>query len=362
MKNWIGSFFLFVLIFSHSFLSSEEQELRPYKLINADTLIVKKVAGEYVSNLIGNVHFFYGDTEFFTDFADIFEKEKIARMSGNVKVFDDSLSLYANQAEYFRQTEKLFLQGDVFVQETHVDSTIRTFAADSVLYLRNEREFHAYDNVKSYDQRENVSGECGRLSYNLDEGYGYLIIKPRIRMSGRDTLEISAEKIEYFKDYEKVVANFNVRTHSNDFDMTSNFLLYFNREEKAIYLGDPKFTSEFADADAVEFQIYFQDQKIKEAILKDSCLVKFKTAEAEQKNNWVTAHRIEFYFDQGKIRFCKAETNVNSYFEQGKTPNKDFVINNADGQNLQITLNDDNKIETIDMRRKVKGMYKFEKK
>ncbi|MCF7869360.1 MAG: LPS export ABC transporter periplasmic protein LptC [Candidatus Cloacimonetes bacterium] len=357
-----GKIFLIIILISFIFLASEEQELREYKLINADTLIVKKVAEEYVSNLKGNVHFFYGETEFFADYADIYEQQKIAKMYGNVEVYDDTLSLFADQVDYYRKIEKLFLNGNVFAQETHVDSTIRTFAADSVSYFRELREFHAYENVKSYDEREEIHGTCGKLSYYLEEGYGYLIKEPILSMAGSDTLEISAEKIEYFEDYEKVAANFNVLTRSNDFDMTSDFLLYFSLEEKAIYLGNPRFTSDLADADAIEFQIFFEEQKIKEAILKDSCLVVFKTDEAAEKENWVSSSKMTFDFDDGKIQFCKAEINVKSYFEQDKTESKDFTINNASGQRLIIKMNDDNKIESIDMRKKVQGMYKFEKK
>jgi len=39
----------------------------------------------------------------------------------------------------------LFLTGDVFTQETHADSTIRTFEAERIQYFRNEREFYAFD-------------------------------------------------------------------------------------------------------------------------------------------------------------------------------------------------------------------------
>ncbi|HPR18865.1 MAG TPA: LptA/OstA family protein, partial [Candidatus Cloacimonadota bacterium] len=250
MKKSIGS--LILLIFCIC-LSAAESDLRPYKLVNADSMIVKKVNDEYVSNLKGNVHFFYGETEFFTDYADIYEEQKVAKMAGNVKVYDDTLSLFAQRMEYNHINEILRLFDHVFAQETHADSTIRTFEADRAVYRRREREFHAYDDVKSYDERENVHGSCGKLSYYMERGYGYLIMQPHLVMSGKDTLEITAEKIEYFQEYEKVVANFDVVTQSNEFRMNSDFLLYFNQEEKAVYLGNPRFSSDYADARAVEF-------------------------------------------------------------------------------------------------------------
>lgn len=361
MKKSTGSFFLIIFLLPCCLLA-QNSDLRPYKLINADKLIVEKINEEFVTNLIGNVHLFYGDTEFFTDNADIFEKQKIAIMQGNVEVYDDSLSLFADNVKYFRITEKLFLQGNVFAQESHADSTFRTFAAERVEYFRNEREFHAFEKVHSFDSRENIFGDCGKLSYYLQDGYGYLIKSPVLRMVGQDSLSISAEKIEYFKDYEKVVANFNVVTESGEFRMTSDFLLYFSQEEKAIYLGQPRFTSEFADARAVEFRIFFQEQKIERAVLQDSCHVVFKTEEEAQKNSWVRSTKMDFSFQNGRIDLCDAQTNVFSYFEQQKQKGQDFTINDATGQRLLIRVNEENQIESIDMRTAVQGMYKFEKK
>ncbi|RLC54503.1 MAG: hypothetical protein DRH79_00130 [Candidatus Cloacimonadota bacterium] len=362
MKISIYIRLLFLILFIFCFtLFAEQTDLRPYKLINADKLIVKKVNEEVVTNLIGKVHIFYGDTEFFADTADIFEKQNIARMWGNVQVFDDSLSLYADKIDYFRETEKLYLDGNVFAEEAHVDSTIRTFEADHVEYFRNEREFYALDNVFSYDQRENIQAECGRLNYYLNDGYGYLLVRPQLRLMDQDSLEISAEKIEYFKDYEKVVATFNVETVSGDFKINSDFLLYFADEEKAIYQGNPSFISDFADAIAMEFQIYFGEQKISRAMLLDSCQVKFKTENASEKNSWVSADQIEFDFEDGKITFCDAQFNVASYFHQEKTESRDFTINEATGVRLLINISEGNKIDTIDMHRAVQGMYKFKK-
>ena len=68
MKTSIGNpvriFIIFLFLLFSDILFSDENDLRPYKLINADTLIVNKINEEYVTDLIGNVHFFYGETEF----------------------------------------------------------------------------------------------------------------------------------------------------------------------------------------------------------------------------------------------------------------------------------------------------------
>ena len=354
--------FLITLIITLTFELQAEEELRPYKLINADKLIINKIEDEYITNLFGNVHFFYGETEFFSDKADIFELQKIVRMQGNVKVYEDTLSLLADNVDYFRKSERLFLHGNVLATETHTDSTIRTFEAEEIEYLRNTRELFAKENVITYDERENMHGNCGELKYFLNDGYGYLMKEPILSIAKQDTLSISAEKIEYFKDYKKVVATFNVRTFSKDFIMSSDFLLYFADEEKAVYLGEPEFTSDLADATANEFQLFFEEQKIKKAILQDSCIVKFSEAKDKPKENWAVSDLMEFNFEKGNIIFCEAIGDVNSHFQQEKTATNNLSTNSADGEHLIIYIDNNNNIERISMKDKVRGIYKFKHK
>ncbi len=353
--------FLLTVIFAMIFnLLAAVEDLRPYKLINADKLIITKIEGEYITNLFGNVHFFYGDTEFFSDKADIFELQKIVRMQGNVEVYDDTLSMLANNVDYFRKTERLFLRGNVLATETHIDSTISTFEAEEVEYFRNSREFFAKENVITYDERENMHGTCGELKYYLNDGYGYMMKEPILSVSNKDTLSISAEKIEYFENYKKVVATFNVRTFSKDFIMSSDFLLYFSDEEKAVYLGEPEFTSNLADASAIEFQIFFEEQKIKKAILQDSCYVQFSESEDQPKMNWAVGDLMEFNFEKGNIVYCESKGNVNSYFQQETAERKDYSANQAKGEFLIIEMDNTNKIERISMKDKIHGIYKFQ--
>ena len=68
-----------LLLLSFTILRAE-QELRPYRLVNADRLFVDRLENEYLTRLNGNVHFFYGETEFFSDQAEIYEEQKLVRM------------------------------------------------------------------------------------------------------------------------------------------------------------------------------------------------------------------------------------------------------------------------------------------
>ena len=72
-KIWIYSLF----IVSTLFAQPDFDEVKPYQIINADKVVsTRETNDEYITNLTGDVHFFYGETEFYADLAQIFEKQE----------------------------------------------------------------------------------------------------------------------------------------------------------------------------------------------------------------------------------------------------------------------------------------------
>ena len=354
--NLIGKIFLLFLVLH---ISGFAEELKPYKLINSDKLIVNKFDEEYVTDLKGNVHFFYGETEFFADAAQIFEEKKITKLIGNVKVFEDTLSLFADRAEYFRLSEKMILDKNVFIKEVHTDSTFRTFESEHTEYFFDSQELTVTDDVHMFDERENMSGSCGKLIYNADTGYGYLMQSPLLTKHGADSLTVTGEKIEYFRDFEKVTANFDVRTYNKDFLITSDFMIIFNKENKAFFLGEPLFTNETAVASANEFHLFFDEENITKAEMTDDCRIDFKSKETnEEMKNWVTSELAEFFFEEGNITKCVATGIAESYFEQTED---DKNSRNRSSGNVLILNIEDSDINSISMQNNVKGTYVFEK-
>lgn len=359
-KIWIYSI---LFIISTLLAQSEFDEVRPYQIINADKVVsTRELNDEYITNLTGDVHFFYGETEFYADLAQIFEKQEIVLLEGNVQVYDDTLSMFSRTVKYIKPEEHLILRGDVLVIATHRDSTRRTFRSELVNYYRDDNEFYADEDVRVFDEKQNIAGNCGKLVYLFEDGYGYMMKSPRLFLQQDDTLMVSGEKIEYFNNYKKIVATFDVVTESSDFVVTSDFLIHYVDEEKAIYQGDPELKSEFADARAEEFQLFFIENKPEKAVLQDSCLVYFKTPDSDAKSNWVSSEQMEFSFVDGNISVCDAEVGVNSHFSQKKTAKRDYVQNDASGDRMKVFLNEGNEIESIDFIGNVKGKYKFREK
>lgn len=336
--------------------------LEEYKLINSDQLFLSKVDEEYISELNGNVHFFYGKTEFFSDRAFIFEKQKIARLMGNVKVLNDTLTLTADSVAYYRLEQRLVLGGSVYVREHHKDKSYRTFFSQNATYWKAEKKLIAEKNVKVFDSKERLHGFCDYLQYSHQTGYGYMNIDPILYRTGDDSLQIVAQKIEYFNGFEKVVATFDVKTFTKDYRTTSDFLIYLNKEEKAVFTGQPKFYSDFGDASAVHFYLYFKNNELDRAELEDSCKVQFTENRALPKTNWVKADFVRIHFNKRDLKDFTAENNISYYYQQEEGEKQDYVHNEATGTILTATFKQDNKVNTIRMKQNVKGKYKFKNK
>lgn len=357
MKSYrilIGS----IVLLQAVLLAGKDSDLRPYRLINADKLYIDRVADEYLTRLDGNVHFFYGETEFFSDQAEIYDVQKIARMFGNVKVVEDSLTLYADQAEYLRLEEQIILIGNVFIREEHEDGTERTFQSDRGQYLREERKIYAFNNILFYDQRENLTGTCHYLDYDLESGYGFITNDPQIEVIAEENLLISAERIEFYRDFNRLAASFDVRTEYEDYLVTSDFLLFFLDDEYAVFLGEPKLIADLADAEAERFYLYFDDRKIKSATLENDCLVFFAVKEGGEKNSRIDCSLLELYFSEGKISEMHAFENVKSLYVSESSDESHFA-NYAESNKLIVTINPDNEIESVVFSGRVRGHYKF---
>lgn len=343
-------------------LPSTDQRETAYRLIHSDSVAVRRMADEYVTTLMGHVHLFYGSTEFFSDQAEVFHDRKMARMNGNIKVHDDTLHLKADEATWFQDEQKLFLRGNVKLRENHRDNSYRTFDADKLTWQRKARQVISEGRVRGYDSRDSLNALCGYSEYRIDTGYGFMIKDPMAWRSGRDSMFISAQKIEFFHKDRKVVATFDVKTKSRDFDTTSDFLLYFAEPGEAVFLGQPRFYSRWGDARAREFHIWSKDRMMERAVLQDSCRVDFISAEGDSsKINLITSDYMEFFFENGAVRKCIAENNVFVNVAQSPSADNDYFHNNATGNRLEITINAENDVETVVMRGGVKGRYRFRK-
>ncbi|MCB5262138.1 MAG: hypothetical protein M0Q16_04180 [Candidatus Cloacimonetes bacterium] len=335
------------------------QDAERFRLIHADKLFMSNQDSGQILQLNGNVHFFYGDTEFKSDRALILDTQKIARLSGRVVVENDTLHLVADSLAYYRIPQVLNLGGKVrFTQKTKAGFT-RWMQGDHGIYDQSKDTFAVFGRVKAYDEQENGFAQCGYGFWDRGQGYAYLIEEPHVTAGTTDTLFISADKMEFYDEERKLIATFNVRAQSRDYLATSDFLIYFAEQEKAVFIGEPKFENAFATASAEEFQLFFEERELKQVVLVDSCVVHFAQEEEAEKLNWVRARNIKLNFVEGNMQDFEAEAQISYYFLQEEKAKQDFFINAASGDRLRAKFGIDNKLKLMDMGGSIKGRYIF---
>lgn len=354
-KIFLGSLLIILTL-----LWAQESDPGRFRLINADRLHMVNLESGQVLQLNGRVHFFYGEIEFRSDRAVILDGPKIARLSGNVVVENDSLHLVADSLAYYRNTQVLNLGGKVRATQRTSQGFGRRMEGDHGIYDRARDTITIWQNVRAWDERENAHAECGYGFWDRANGYAYLIEEPRIRAGLQDTLYINADKMEFFEEERKLIATFNVETRTQDYHASSDFLIYFANEERAVFTGEPDFYNDFATATAREFHLYFEEQKLSRVVLVDSCQVYFAAEEQDEKKNWVQAANIELNFVDGKLQDFSADLDVSYFFEQDQDGSKDFFINSASGERLKAIFDDDNQLKLMDMGGSIRGSYFFE--
>lgn len=360
-KTLLLAILLFSVICLCSAKTQPQQPTDKFRLIHSDKLFLTTVNQENILELFGNVHFFYGKTEFFSNRALIFDTQKIARLMGTVRVSNDTLRVTADSIAYYRLPNKLDLIGNVVItEEKDKGSVFNRFTCDSGTYDRMNDIVIAAGKVSAFSQSEKVRARCNYAFWDRKKGYGYLTDKPQLWSEAKDTLHIRSEKMEFFDADHRIIATFNVNAQSRDYQTTSDFLLYYLKEDKAIFQGQPRFTSSFADATAEEFYLYFNDRKLYKAELKDTCLVYFAEEQYKPKTNWVKASYVTLNLEDDAIRDFEAENKVTYFFEQQKKDKQDFLSNNAEGEFLTATFKSDGKLNTIRMKTAIKGIYRFE--
>ena len=172
-------------------------------------------------------------------------------------------------------------------------------------------------------------------------------------------MRLKAAKIEYYEEDKKLIATFNVSAQGQDFNAESDFLIYFVESEEAVFIGEPSFYNDFAQAKALEFRLKLDERSLKQATLTDSCIVYFAQEEGAEKKNWVRAESILLNFEDNRIVDFEANLDVSYYYNQDEDEKKDFFINAATGENLKAKFGEDNKLKLLDMQGGIKGKYIF---
>ena len=346
---------VFTLCFSSTLLSKEDN--RHYILKNANLVKIDKIENDTITTLKGDVYLIYNDIEFFADNAQIFQKDRKVKLFGNVRAIDDTLEAGAQKATYFHKNAILKLEKDAYFIENSSDTLLKKVTADFIEYQKDNKKVHALNNIIATDFIEGVVCTCGKFRYDMETDYGLARENPVLTFQRDNELKIYSKQMELFAKDKKLTATYDVKVETQDTYATSNFLIYFNDQEKAVMLGNPQFKSSLSIATAEEFQVFFKDEKIHELLMVKNAVIHFKEEESIGKENYLYAEKVLMKINNDKLTYLHAQDVSRSFFEQRN--GEDILINKLATLQLQVFFDEGEKIKTIIAEDDIKGTYTF---
>ncbi|MCD6330536.1 MAG: hypothetical protein J7M10_09405 [Candidatus Cloacimonetes bacterium] len=328
-----------------------------YILKNANLVKIDVIENDTITTLKGEVDLIYNDIEFFADNAQIFQKDRKVKLFGNVRAIDDTLEAGAQKAIYFHKDAILKLNEDAYFIENSQDTLLKKITADFIEYQKENKKVHALNNIVASDFIEKVVCTCGKFRYDMDTDYGQARENPVLTFKRDNELKIYSKQMEFYAKEKKFTATYDVKVETEDTQATSNFLIYFNDEQKAVMLGNPQFKSSLSTATAEEFQVFFKDEKIKQLLLVKDAIIHFKEEDSIGKENYLYAEKVRMEINNDKLTYMEAHKVSRSFFEQRK--DKDILENKLGTLKLQVFFDEKENIQTIIAEDDIKGTYSF---
>jgi len=343
-----------ILWFSSSLLSQGKNH---YILKNANLVKIDVIENDTITTLKGDVDLIYNDIEFFADNAQIFQKDKRVKLFGNVRAIDDTLEAGAQKAIYFHKDATLKLEEEAYFIENSTDTLLKKVTADFIEYQKENKKVHALNNIVATDFIEQVVCTCGKFRYDMDTDYGLARENPVLTFQRDNELKIYSKQMELFAKEKKFTGTYDVKVETEDTQATSNFLIYFNDEEKAVMLGKPEFKSSLSTATAEEFQVFFKDEKISQLLLVKDAIIHFKEEDSIGKENYLYAGKVRMEINNDKLEHMHAQNVSRSFFEQ--RDGEDILVNKLATLQLEVFFDEEENIQTILAEDDIKGTYTF---
>jgi len=300
----------------------------PYRL-KADRLEGSMAAGEnvYTATRVTVVH---GTTTVTGDSAMIFRAKELVQFRGNVQIVDGTTHMWGREASYDRKTRVAVLHGNVRIEENGAtitgdeakfyraenrsvitghpvlqDST-RTLSADRIEYDRDRDVALATGRVDAYDRVEKTRVQANRLRYDRAKDYAWAEVDPVLVMeekSGKKT-EVRGTTLEFDNARRRVYAIGGVKIRREALRATCDRAEFYQSEQRALLLGDPRAWDEEGVARGDTIEIRFVDDKLESLKLRPHGVVEY-TAKADSgrgERNLATGDTITVHFADEQAR------------------------------------------------------------
>ncbi|MGH2574293.1 MAG: OstA-like protein [Ignavibacteria bacterium] len=243
--------FLIFILFSFNLYEIDIFAQDKITLNHADSLMGKVIDGEQVREAVGNVSLTHNNVQIFCSRVIQFTEQNKAELYGNVKVFKDTLSIYAPAGIYYGNEGKVVCPNGSTLNDSKV-----TLKANHGTYLFSQDIAYFRGNVKIYDSKS-YTITSDELNYYRTDNKS--IASGNVKIV-TDSSVIYSDNLIYEKSIGKSFASGNVKIESDSTVINSNKLTYYEFEKKSIAEENVKIN--FLNKNAVIYGLYSENYEI----------------------------------------------------------------------------------------------------
>lgn len=325
---------------------NEKQNEKVFFLQHADTLTGKVIDGENARELIGNVVMTHERTRITCDRALQFVDRGKVILTGNVVVYDDSMTLRAprgtydrNQrraeafddvrlddgtvrlngeyGEYLLDARRAFFRGHVVV----VDSA-STVTADTLWYYRSTRRTLATGHVRVFNQGERVTIYGGRLDHDAPRAYSRVTIEPVLVQvdtgagEKADTLQVRALLLEAFRDTtRRFIATDSVEIVRTDLAGRAGYACFFTRGDSITLRRHPVIWYQESQVNGDSINVRLQKRRLRQLLVMGNAFALSQSDSIRKERiDQMNGDRLTMQFDGGGLRRTDVEGRAISVY------------------------------------------------
>lgn len=287
------------------------------ELIHADKSIGREANGEQLHIFTGDVHFRQDTLEMFCDEAVLYEVKDILEFKGSVLVSDGHRRIRAKKIDYYIESHEAFCYESVRIR-TNEDSLY----AEYVTYNFKTDHASAKENIYIYNAENMVEiwGQDG--IYNPDLKYSVVRTEARltkIDTSSKDTLTITADRLEYFGGEEpRAVGIDSVVILQGKLKAVCDSAVYFTKSELVLLNKNPYAWYEDSELSGINMQAQFDSLKLKSIFVSEDAKAISRADSVLKRNNVLMGKTIEFQIEEDQPKLIIASENASSIYYLNK--------------------------------------------
>jgi len=346
----IHIFFIFIILIPIVLTGQSGLEL-----LHADRQVTTEITGETVNIFEGKVQFRQDTLEMRCDKATMYEKQNKLNFTGNVFITDGHRILRAERIDYHTNERLAFCYNYVRIK-TETDSVY----CEYLKYNFKTDEAEAKKNVYILNTENDVQiwGEYGIYNPNLMHSR----IRDNARFtkvdtSSRDTLNITAVRLEYFGGEDKrAVAVHNVTILQGALKAICDSAVYHTATEQVSLFDSPFAWYENNKLSGKFIQAKFDSLKLQEIIVNEDAKAISLVDSISKKENILTGQKIHFTIENNKPKLVTAIDNATSIYYLQTENKEDQGCNYATSDTIQVYFAE-GKLDSIAIRGGSEGIY-----